>query len=291
MPGKFGATLGPRSSIAANSTCGVYRHPVSRPARELACIEPLRVPRKAKVSQRYAATADGWQKGPSGDSFYPGDRGRSREATSGRDRRSVCTILPTPLERIYPPSRREPVRRLSFPSTAICTSYLSQDICRKSFIAAAQLETGNGITLCSKCHTEMHEGFNGRPDLAQPVDTQGGEKLQKMERLYSILTDDAVERGLTREEFYFLSDKTLATFKRMQGYPTDTYFPGARVEQAYLILAECELGIRQSTVELDGMPMPDKPLLPGGLFLVFPETDGKPRRSLLIQTYVPRWKP
>jgi len=114
------------SSIAANSTCGVYCHRVSRPARELACIEPLRVPRKAKVSQRYAATADGWEKGPRGDSFYPRDRGRSRAATSGRDRRSVCTILPTPLERIYPPSRREPVRRLSFPSAAICTSYLSQ---------------------------------------------------------------------------------------------------------------------------------------------------------------------
>jgi hypothetical protein len=164
-------------------------------------------------------------------------------------------------------------------------------ICRKSLIAATQFETGNGITLCSNCHREMHEGFNGRPDLAQPVDAQGGEKLQKMERLYSILTDDAVERGLTHEEFYFLSDNTLASFKKMQGYPIATYFPGARVEQAYLILAECELKIRQSTVELDGMPMPNKPLLPGGLFLVFPEADGEPRRSLLIQTYVPRWKP
>lgn len=163
-------------------------------------------------------------------------------------------------------------------------------ICRKSLIAAAQFETGNGITLCSRCHSEMHEGFNGRPDLAQPVDAQGGEKLQKMERLYSILTDDAVEQALTREEFYFLSDKTLASFKKMQGYPIDTYFPGARIEQAYLILAECELGIRQSTVEVDGMPMPDKPLLPGGLYLVFPKTNGEPQRSVVIQTYVPRWK-
>jgi len=163
-------------------------------------------------------------------------------------------------------------------------------ICRKSLIAAAQFETGNGITLCSRCHRETHEGFNGRPDLAQPVDTQGGEKLQKMERLYSILTDDAVERELIREEFYFLSDQTLASFKRMQGYPIDTYFPGARVEQAYLILAECELGIRRSALEAGDMPMPDKPLLPGGMYLVFPESNGEPQRRVVVQTYVPRWK-
>jgi hypothetical protein len=99
-------------------------------------------------------------------------------------------------------------------------------ICRKSLIASAQFETGNGITLCSNCHREMHDAFNGRRDLAQPIDAQGGEKLHKMERLYSILTDDAVERGLTRQEFYFLSDRTLASFKRMQGYPIDTYFTG-----------------------------------------------------------------
>jgi hypothetical protein len=77
-------------------------------------------------------------------------------------------------------------------------------ICRKSFLAEAQFQTGNGITLCSTCHREMHQGFNARPDLSVPVDAQGGEKLAAMERLYSILTDDAVERGLMREDFYFL---------------------------------------------------------------------------------------
>jgi hypothetical protein len=163
-------------------------------------------------------------------------------------------------------------------------------ICRKSLVPSAQFETGNGITLCSRCHREIHAGFNGRPDLSQPVDARGAEKLPHMERLYSILTDDAVARGLTREDFYFLSNKTLVCFKRMQGYSDDTCFPGARIEQAYLILAECEFATRQSTLEADGTPMPDKPLLPGGMYLVYPASEGESQRSLVVQTYMPRWK-
>ncbi|MFL5141933.1 MAG: hypothetical protein ACJ8DP_01095 [Microvirga sp.] len=107
-----------------------------------------------------------------------------------------------------------------------------------------------------------------------------------MERLYSILTDDAVERGLIRNEFYFLSDEVLASFKRMQGFDPDTYFPGSRVEQAYLILAECELNTRRATVEAQGLPMTDQPLLPGGMYLVVTEMGTK--KGILIQTYVPR---
>jgi hypothetical protein len=163
-------------------------------------------------------------------------------------------------------------------------------ICRKSFLAEAQFLTGNGITLCRSCHKETHRGFNARPDLSFPVDAQGGEKLASMERLYSILTDDGVERGLMREEFYFLSDEVLACFKRMQGYDPETYFPGSHIEQAYLILAECELGMRRAIAEANGMPMTDLPLLPGGIYLVLPEKDGEPRRSIIVRTYVPRSK-
>jgi hypothetical protein len=161
-------------------------------------------------------------------------------------------------------------------------------ICRKSFIRGAKFLTGNGITLCTNCHHELHAGFNQRPDLTQPIDAQGGEKLQLMERLYSILTDDAVDRGLTPDDFYFLSDELLCTFKLMQGYSVETYFPGSRIEQAYLILAECEMNTRRAILEAEGMPLPDRPLLPGGLYLVLPEQDGEPRRGLVIQTYVPR---
>jgi hypothetical protein len=164
-------------------------------------------------------------------------------------------------------------------------------ICRKSFLAEPQFETGNGITLCSACHREVHRGFNARPDLSLPVDAQGGEKLAAMERLYSILTDDAVERGLMRDDFYFLSDELLASFKRMQGYDPATYFPGSRIEQAYLILAEGELGMRRAMAEANGVPMANQPLLPGGLYLVRPESAGQPRQSIIGQTYVPRSKP
>lgn len=164
-------------------------------------------------------------------------------------------------------------------------------ICRKSFLAEAQFQTGNGITLCSTCHRDMHQGFNARPDLSVPVDAQGGEKLAAMERLYSILTDDAVERHLMREDFYFLSDELLASFKRMQGYDPTTFFPGSRIEQAYLILAECEQNMRRAMAEANGVPIPHQPLLPGGLYLVLPESAGQPRESIIVQSYVPRSKP
>lgn len=162
-------------------------------------------------------------------------------------------------------------------------------ICRKSLLGNAELQTGNGITLCISCHREMHEGFNGRPDFGLPVDAQNGEKLHRMERLYSILTDDAVERELMREEFYFLSDELLACFKRMQGYEWAD-FPGAPIEQAYLILAECEYGLRESMAKTEGVPTPDRPLLPAGMYLVFPKKQGQTRKTVVVQTYVPRWK-
>lgn len=164
-------------------------------------------------------------------------------------------------------------------------------ICRKSFLADAQFQTGNGITLCNTCHREMHRGFNSRPNLSLPVDAQGGEKLEAMERFYSILTDDAVERGTICEELYFLSEQLLASFKRMQGYDPATYFPGSRIEQAYLILAEGELGMRRAMAEANGVPMTDQPLLPGGLYLVLPGRDGQPQKGIVVQTYVPRSKP
>ena len=164
-------------------------------------------------------------------------------------------------------------------------------ISRKSLFTGTQFETGNGITLCSECHREMHRGFNGSPDLQLPVDAQGGEKLPMMERLYSILTDDAVERGLMRDDFYFLSDRTLTSLKDMQGFAPETFFPGSRIEQAYLILAETELGVRRAIAEANSVPMTSEPLLPGGLYLVVSGEDGQTSRTLVIQTYVPRSKP
>jgi len=64
-----------------------------------------------------------------------------------------------------------------------------------------------------------------------------------------------------------------------------------RDQQAYLILAEGELGMRRAMAEANGVPMANQPLLPGGLYLVRPESAGRPRESIIVQTYVPRSKP
>jgi len=114
-------------------------------------------------------------------------------------------------------------------------------ICRKTFLPEARFQTGNGITLCNRCHREAHKGFNGRPDLSSPMDAQNGEKLSYMERLYCILAQDAKARRLLRDDFYFLSDQVLAKFKLFQGFEWQTPFPGSRVEQAYLIWAQGSL--------------------------------------------------
>lgn len=121
-------------------------------------------------------------------------------------------------------------------------------ICRKSFLKTGQFDTGNGITLCPDCHREAHAGFNGRPDLSQPMDAQGGEKIEVMERLYSILATDAKERGILRDDLYFISDDVLGRFKMFQGFDYFTPFPGFRVEQAFLIWAQCPQHMLQAAI-------------------------------------------
>jgi hypothetical protein len=121
-------------------------------------------------------------------------------------------------------------------------------ICRKSFLKTARFDTGNGITLCSDCHREAHAGFNGRPDLSLPMNAQGGEKIDMMERLYSILATDAEERGILRDDFYFISDEVLGRFKMFQGFDYFTPFPGLRIEQALLIWAQCPVNTLKAVI-------------------------------------------
>jgi hypothetical protein len=159
-------------------------------------------------------------------------------------------------------------------------------ICRKVFLPEAEYQTGNGITLCRDCHRQKHQGFNGRPDLLEPMDAEGGEKLEHMERLYCILDQDAVERDVLRAEFYHLSNQVLAKFKLFQGFEPDTFFPGPPVRQAYLIWAQTSLRLRRALVEADGLPMTDQPILPGEAFIVFRDDTGQ-QVSLTLKN--PRW--
>lgn len=158
-------------------------------------------------------------------------------------------------------------------------------ICRKVFLPEAEYQTGNGITLCRDCHQEVHQGFNGRPDLQEPMDAQGGEKLAIMERLYCILDQDAVERGLLCLDFYHLSEQVLAKFKLFQGFDPDTPFPGPPVRQAYLIWAQTSLNIRRALAEANGFTMTDEPILPGEVYVTF---DGDEEAGGMILRN-PRW--
>jgi hypothetical protein len=141
-------------------------------------------------------------------------------------------------------------------------------ICRKSFLKTGRFETGNGITLCPDCHREVHAGFNGRPNLQLPMDAQDGEKLEMMERLYSILATDAKERGILRDDLYFISDDILGRFKMFQGFDYFTYFPGCRVEQAFLIWAQNPLNTRRALACASGFDLPREPFVPGTTYIM-----------------------
>jgi hypothetical protein len=160
-------------------------------------------------------------------------------------------------------------------------------ICRKSYLKAAKFHTGNGITLCRDCHREVHCGFNGRPDLSLPMDAQGGEKIAYMERLYYVLATDAEERGLLRDDFYFISDEVLSRFKTLQEFESSTPFPGSRVQQAYLIWAQCTLSMRKSIAGANGFSMTSEPILPGEADIVFEDENRQPNASTIFKN--PRW--
>lgn len=161
-------------------------------------------------------------------------------------------------------------------------------ICRKSFMLEAEYQTGNGISLCRDCHREVHQGFNGRPDLQEPMDAQGGEKLSEMERLYCLLDRDAEERQSPRLEYYHLSDQVLAKFKLFQGFEFDTSFPGPPVRQAYLIWAQTSPNLRRRLAEANGLSMTDQPIMPGEMYLTFEDDEGGEAGITLIAN--PRWR-
>lgn len=157
-------------------------------------------------------------------------------------------------------------------------------ICRKVFMEIARYDTGNGITLCRECHKDAHAGFNRCPNTSLPIDVENGEKLALMERYFSILVDDACSRNILFERYYWLDPTVLNLLKRMQGYDPNTPFPGAPIEQAYLILAETEMSVRDAIASANGIVLDDRPRLPGGIGLgiVGPESQSE---RLTLQSY------
>jgi hypothetical protein len=112
-------------------------------------------------------------------------------------------------------------------------------IWRKTTYPKGRLEPGNGITLCTTCHAQPHAKFNGRPDLQQPLDAEGGDDQDMMAQMWAALRRDADRRGLNHEEFYFIRDEMLQFFVGVQGYEP-LYWAVQRGEMTRLQMA-CEI--------------------------------------------------
>lgn len=120
-------------------------------------------------------------------------------------------------------------------SCVICDSgerVSAHHIVRKSLIPQAQFLPGNGISLCRNCHKEVHKGFNGKPNVSIPMDTQGGEKIEVLAYLFGVLRESSIDR---EPKYYDLSPDVLSMFKEFQGYDIREKFTGNDACKAYLI--------------------------------------------------------
>lgn len=130
-------------------------------------------------------------------------------------------------------------------------------IVRKSLFSEARYQTGNGITLCNPWHSEPHKTFNAKPDLGLPMDAQRGEKLDLATELFHLLLYDARDRGMLRDDFYYLSEKILQKFKFAQGIDPRLQFPGGPVEQVYLIWRQTPRQMINALLGANGISLPN----------------------------------
>ena len=79
-------------------------------------------------------------------------------------------------------------------------------------------ELRNGVTLCRACHRIPHAVFNRAPDLSLPFGAENGDDQDEIAYLYGALYDDAKKRGIDQDEFYFIPDRMLSFFVKVQGY-------------------------------------------------------------------------
>lgn len=114
-------------------------------------------------------------------------------------------------------------------------SLQAHHVCRRSFLWEARFLTGNGATLCKVCHAEAHAGFNGAPDLGQPMNAQGGEKIEGIAELFRTLAYTAAEREPQRDEYYHLSESVLMKFALFQGFDPERPLYGSPIQRAWRI--------------------------------------------------------
>ena len=136
-------------------------------------------------------------------------------------------------------------------------------IFRKSFLPTAQYEPGNGITLCRKCHKEVHGGFNGRPDMRLPMDAQGGEKAEEISIMLELLVIKSRQYPKFTDEWYYLSDSTLATISLLQGFDAAARLDANRIEQAHIVWNQAPSPVRDAILQANGFAPFHEPLHPG----------------------------
>jgi len=99
------------------------------------------------------------------------------------------------------------------------------------------------------------------------MDSEGGDNIDLAAAFFSALCEDGKKRELLCDEYYFVSDPALCTFKRFQCIDLDLEFPGYRVEQAYLIWRQTSRAMLRCLVEANGVTLsPD--LIQTGPFTV-----------------------
>ena len=91
-------------------------------------------------------------------------------------------------------------------------------IIRRTLLPYGALEAGNGITLCTDCHRQIHAQFNRRPNRNLPIGAEQGDDQDEWSYLFGLLVDDANSRSLSQNEFYHLSDAVLDFSVSCQGY-------------------------------------------------------------------------
>ena len=88
------------------------------------------------------------------------------------------------------------------------------------------------------------------------MDAEGGEDIELLAEFFSRLLVDAKERELLRDDFYFLGERTLGSFKIAQGFEPDVPFPGNRLEQAVLIWRQTPRHVRDALWAAQGFAVP-----------------------------------
>jgi hypothetical protein len=161
-------------------------------------------------------------------------------------------------------------------------------IVRKSFLPQAELQTGNGITLCKGCHKEPHKGFNRKPDLDLPMDAEGGEKIDLLTMLFGALLADARGRHLLDDKYYYLSDEVLGIFKAFQSISRQLVFPGSRLEQAFLIWQQTPRGLLNAILQVDGIALPDD-FIQTGSTLIIAENDSFDSFTIITDPIITEW--